>query len=88
MDFSNLSKMLLEVKGRKGEVVVVYLKDRDDINDGKESRYALKLRNDDWNTYEVTLKNFTTADLPTFHIVGFAFGPKPQTIFVRKLLFQ
>ena len=88
MDFSGLSKMLIEVKGGKGEVVVVYLKDRDDINDGKESRYALKLRNDDWNTYEVTLKSFTTADLNTLHIVGFAFGPKPQTVYVRKITFQ
>lgn len=88
MDFSGLSKMLIEVKGGKGEVVVVYLKDRDDINDGKESRYALKLRNDDWNTYEVTLKSYTTADLNTLHSIGFAFGSKPQTVYVRKITFQ
>lgn len=89
MDFSAYSKLLLELKGKKGAFVTISLKDLGEYEGGEESRHSFQLRSDGWEAYEVGLETFKRADLKQLHVVpGFVFGSAPQTVFVRKIQFR
>lgn len=89
MDASAYSKLSLELRGKQGDKVAVALKDVHDPDDGTESRYSLTLRSNDWETYEIDLKEFRTADLKRLYVAAsFVFARQPQTIFVRKIQFE
>lgn len=88
-DYSKYNKLLIEMKGEKGdESVLIGLKDKDDPDDGSESKTRLNLTKQ-WGIYEIKLKeNFITTDLKKLYVVSeFVFESKPQTIFVRKIQF-
>lgn len=88
-DYSKYSKILLEMKGEKGgETVLIGLKDKDDPDDGSESKLRLNLTND-WGVYELKIaENFVTANLKKLYVVTeFVFETKPQSIYVRKIQF-
>lgn len=62
-DYSGYRSMTLELKGAKGgEEVYINIKDKDDPDDGTESRVPLILT-DGWKTYEIPLSKFKTANL-------------------------
>ena len=89
MDVSMYSMLSLELKGEAGSKVAIALKDTEDPDDGSESRSYLTLRSSDWETHNVDLKNFETADLEHLYVVtSFVFAKQPQTIFVRKIQFE
>lgn len=89
MDFSRYSTLSIELKGNKGDIVRIALKDRDDLDDGKESKHAVELQSDDWHTYEIDLKKFVTADLRKLYVlVSLVFANEPQTLLVRTVRFK
>lgn len=89
MDFSKYSKLCLELKGKKGTSVYVSIKDRHDLDDGKESRYLLKFQSDDWETHEIALDKFSKARLQELNVVTcFVFGKTPKTLEVRKIEYK
>ena len=87
-DFSKYSKLLLELRGDAGgEKIVVNLEDRDDPADGTSTRYELQL-SDQWQTYEIDLAEFETADLSILATpVGFVFLEGPVSFSVRTARF-
>ena len=87
-DFSKYSKLLLELRGDAGgERIVVNLEDRDDPADGTSTRYELQL-SDQWQTYEIDLAEFKTADLSILATpVGFVFFEEPVSFSVRTARF-
>jgi hypothetical protein len=82
------SKLLLELKGDAGgEQIVINMEDRDDPADGTSTRYALQL-SDHWQTYEIDLSEFKTADLSILSVpVGFVFFDEPVSFSVRTAKF-
>ena len=84
LDFSGFDKLSLEMKGDiGGEAVLVHIKDRDDPDDGTQTNVELVLT-DDWQTYEIDLDRFETADLSALHIIlGFLFFEEPQSFSIR-----
>ena len=90
MDFSDYSKMVLEMKGEKGgERFDIAMKDKNDPPDGTESRITMELT-DQWQTYEFDLSEFKTADLKTINVpFGIVFqGSQGQTIQLRTIQFK
>ena len=88
-DYSNYRKIVLEMKGEKGgESILIGLKDKDNPDDGSESKARLTLTSD-WATYELNLnENFKTADKKKLYVVTeFVFESRPQSILVRKIQF-
>ena len=87
-DFSMYSTLLLELRGDAGgEKVIVNMEDGDDPADGNSTRYELQL-SDQWQTYEIDLAEFTTADLSILAVpVGFIFFEKPMSFSVRTARF-
>jgi hypothetical protein len=87
-DYSMYSKLILELKGdRGGEKIIVNLEDRDDPADGSSTRYELQL-SDEWQTYEIDLSEFKTADLRILSIpLGFVFLEEPVSFSVRTARF-
>lgn len=87
-DYSKFDKLVLELKGdRGGEAVFVNLEDWDDPRDGSSSRIALQLT-DQWQTYEIDLARFETADVERLRALGFIFlNQEPQSFSVRSLRF-
>lgn len=83
-DFSMYDRLVLEVKGAAGgEQIVINLEDRDDPADGTSTRYELQL-SDSWQTYEIDLAEFETADLSILTIpLGFVFFEEPVSFSVR-----
>jgi len=89
MDFSPYSNLLLEVKGKKGTALHVSIKDRDDINDGKEPKYLLKFTSDDWETHTIGLERFQKVNRQELNVVtNFVFGRTPMVLEVRKIQYQ
>ena len=87
-DYSMYSKLLLEIKGDAGgEQIIINMEDRDDPADGTSTRYALQL-SDHWQTYEIDLSEFKTADLSILSIpFGFVFFEEPVSFSVRTAKF-
>ena len=89
IDASRYTKLTLELKGQAGSNIAVALKDTDDPDDGTESRVQLTLRSNDWESYEIALEDFRTADRKRLYVVtSFVFAKQPQTFFVRNIGFR
>jgi hypothetical protein len=87
-DFSKYDTLVLELKGDAGgEKILVNLEDRDDPADGSSTRYELQLT-DQWQTYEIDLAEFETADLSILSVpLGFVFLDRPVAFSVRSAKF-
>lgn len=69
IDFSALTKLSIEMKGTiGGEGVLIGMKDKDDLDDGTETKKTVYLTQD-WKIYEFTLSDFTTCDLTKVYVV-------------------
>jgi len=90
-EYKNLSCysfLVVELKGEEGKTVQIGIKDRQDPDNGSESKYTLTLKKD-WNTYEIPLSVFRTADLTHLYVVTeFVFSNNAQTLHVRKIQFM
>jgi hypothetical protein len=63
------------------------MEDGDDPADGSSTRHELQL-SDQWQTYEIDLAEFRTADLSILAVpVGFIFFEKPMSFSVRTARF-
>ena len=90
MDFSNYTKILIEMKGEiGGETFEVTMKDKNDPLDGSESKVKIELT-DEWKIYEIETNQFITADLKIISVpLAFVFtGSKGRKIHVRSILFK
>ena len=87
-DFSTYSTLLLELKGDTGgETISVNMEDRDDPADGTSTRIKLQL-SDQWQTYEIDLTRFETADLRILSTpLGFVFFEEPVAFSIRTARF-
>jgi hypothetical protein len=84
LDFSGLDRIQIEMKGDVGgEQVLVHLKDSLDLDDGTQTNIPIQLT-DKWQTYEIDLDRFETADLSRLYVVlGFLFFEEPQSFSLR-----
>lgn len=90
LDFTKYKNVTLELKGTKGgEQFALMMKDKFDPPDGNESRVELTVTNR-WQTYEVPIKQFATADKKIIQTpLGFVFlGDQGRTIHVRSIQFN
>ncbi len=90
LDFTKYKNVTLEMKGAKGgEQFALMMKDKFDPPDGKESRAELTVTNT-WQTYEVPIEQFATADKKIIQTpLGFVFlGDQGRTIHVRSIQFN
>lgn len=90
MDFSSYKKLLLEMRGKKGdEAFEITMKDKNDPPDGSEARVSLEVT-DEWKTYEIDTRQFTTADMKIIEVpLAFVFqGPVGQKIYLRSVQFR
>lgn len=88
LDYSMYDTLALELKGDKGnEKILVNMEDADDPADGTSTRYELQLT-DQWQTYEIDLAEFETADLSKLSTpFGFVFLEEPVAFSVRAATF-
>jgi hypothetical protein len=90
MDFTKYKNVTLEMKGAiGGEQFFVTIKDKYDPPDGSESRADITVTNT-WETYEVSVDHFKTADKKIIEIpMAFVFiGDQGRTIHVRSIQFK
>jgi hypothetical protein len=90
MDMSMYSKLIIEMKGKfGGEKFQITVKDTEDPFDGSEDRVDMELTTD-WQTFEVPLNNFGTADLEIINApLAFVFiGDIGMEIHVRSVKFE
>jgi hypothetical protein len=80
--------LLLELKGDiGGERIIINMEDMEDPADGSSTRYELML-NDEWQSYEIDLAEFETADLSILSVpLGFVFLETPVSFSVRTARF-
>src|SRR5210317_1485283 len=73
-DYSRFNTLRLELKGEAGgERLLVHMKDKDDPDDGSQTNIELVL-GDQWQTHDIDLARFETADLENLYItLGFLF---------------
>ena len=88
LDYSMYDTLVLELKGDAGgEKILVNMEDWDDPLDGTSTRYELQL-GDQWQTYEIDLAEFETADLSSLSTpLGFVFFDGPVAFSVRTAKF-
>ncbi|MFI5132147.1 MAG: hypothetical protein ACHQFX_19235 [Chitinophagales bacterium] len=87
-NYSNYNKLLLELRGDKGdESILIGIKDNDDPDDGSESHVRLSLTKN-WAEYQISLSQFKTTDLERLYVVTeFTFETTGQRICARKIQF-
>ncbi len=89
-NFSHLTTLVISMKGASGgERVDVGIKDRNNPDDGSETKKTVILTNT-YRQYSFALADFTTADLQDLYVVTeFVFGPNsPCRIFVNSIRFR
>ena len=88
LDYSSYDTLLLELKGDAGgEKILINIEDAMDPPDGTSTRRELQL-SDSWQTYEIDLAEFETADLSIlFTAVGFVFLEEPVAFSIRTARF-
>ncbi len=87
-DFSDFKTLSFEIKGENGgETVQIGLKDKDDPDDGSETKITVCNLTTEWQTITIPLNRFTTADLGNLYVViEFVFeGSDAQTAFFRNV---
>ena len=90
MDFKKYNKVILEMKGEHGgEQFFLTMKDKYDPPDGSESRVDITVTKN-WETYEVSLDQFETADMKIIEIpIAFVFiGNIKRIIYVRSIQYN
>jgi hypothetical protein len=86
-DYSTFDKLLIEAKGDMGgETININIEDRDDPHDGSSTKVRLQLT-DQWQTYEIDLSEFETADMTMLDAIGFTFYEEPQAFSIRTIKF-
>jgi hypothetical protein len=87
-DYSMYDTLVLELKGDSGgEKLLVNLEDIDDPADGSSTRYEIQLT-DQWQTYEIDLDEFETANLSILSVpLGFVFLDEPVAFSLRTARF-
>lgn len=88
-DFSSFSTLQIELKGDLGgEKILLNMEDIDDLQDGSSTRYELEVT-DEWQTYNIDLADFKTADLSKLSsVIGFVFlNDEAQSFSVRTIRF-
>ena len=85
-DYSMYTSIKLELKGAKGgELVYMTIKDKDDPEDGSETRIPITLTNT-WETYEISLSDFKTTNFKKVHVVSGILSLKDaQSISIRHI---
>ena len=88
IDYSSYDKLLLELKGDAGgENILINIEDANDPADGTSTRRELQL-SDSWQTYEIDLADFETADLSSLYTaLGFVFLEEPMSFSIRTAKF-
>lgn len=83
-DYSSYRTLRIEAKAQiSGQEVFLVIKDAEDPDDGSETKVPITLTNE-WQTYDIPLSKFETADLTRVYLVaGFVFLENAQTIKVR-----
>ena len=83
-DYSRFDTLRLELKGEAGgERVLVHMKDKDDPDDGSQTDLELVL-SDQWQTYDIDLARFETAELGSLYIpLGFLFIDQYEPVAFR-----
>ncbi len=83
-DYSRFDTLRLELKGEAGgERVLVHMKDKDDPDDGSQTDLELLL-SDQWQTYDIDLARFETAELGSLYIpLGFLFIDQYEPVAFR-----
>lgn len=90
-DFSSYHYLLIEARGDGvNEMLFVGLKDNTDRDDGSESKVLLRGLTQEWQTYEINLAQFPTADLTKLYVVTeFVFeGGAARKVCVRRIEFR
>ena len=89
-DYSNYSSLEIELKGNIGnEDILIGLKDRDDPDDGSETKVRISNLSTEWRFYSFELSQFGSADLKHLYIVTeFVFDGNAETISVRNIRFR
>ena len=88
LDFSSFGTLQIELKGKIGdETLLLNIEDIDDPQDGTSTRYPLKIT-DEWQTYNIDLAEFKTADFSKLNSLGFVFlEDGAQAFYVRTIRF-
>jgi hypothetical protein len=83
-DYSSFKTLRVEAKAPiSGQELKIILKDAQDPDDGTETRVTITL-SDEWQTYDIALSEFETADLTQLHmVVGFVFLENEQEVQIR-----
>lgn len=89
-DYSNYSSLEIELKGTNGnEDVLIGLKDRDDPDDGSETKVRISNISTEWKFYPLELSQFSSADLEHLYVVTeFVFDGNAETVCVRNIRFR
>lgn len=87
-DFSKYDKLVLELRGETGgETFLINMEDAEDPSDGSSSRIEVRL-SDDWQTYELDLAEFETANLEFLSVpLGLIFDEDPVSFSIRNARF-
>ena len=88
-DFSSFNTLQIELKGDQGgEKILLNMEDKEDPQDGTTTRYELEIT-DQWQTYNIDLAEFKTADLSKLStVMGFIFlHDQAQSFSVRTIRF-
>ena len=80
-DLSMYEKLSIDLRGLKGgERVEIGLKDSQDPDNGTEAKIPITVTKE-WNTYEIPLSKFYTADLSKIYVITeFVFGYESATV--------
>lgn len=89
LDLSAYQTLLLEISGDSGTSVDIGIKDKDQLDNGSETKVPISL-SDGWQTTQIPLSRFTGANLKQIYVVTeFVFGgSKPQTVRVRSIIYS
>ncbi len=87
-DFTSEVTLAIEVRGDSGKVIQLGVKDKNQKDDGTETKVDIILTGD-WRTYTVPLSAFRNAGINALYVVTeFIFaGPQPVTAYVRNIRF-
>lgn len=86
-NFSGFSTLSIEMRGeRGGETLEIGIKDNTDPDNGQETKIPVTLTKE-WQVYEFSLADFTTADLSHLYVVTeFVFGNRTgKTAYFRNI---
>jgi hypothetical protein len=87
-DLSKYFILSIDLKGAKGgEEVSIGMKDKNDLNNGMETKESVTLSTD-WETYNFITKSFKTADLTNIHVpIEIIFGKEKATVYFKNIKF-